>query len=335
MSSDDSNEAKRPEDPAPTSPSPAPAPSSSAQQQQARSDDSEPQAKRRRRSWAEQSADNAVVVTSDTLKQLAAPAKQQPGDHSSPENANEHPEQQPQQQSPAEKPAEQPQPQPHPSSSPGSSASAADGACDAAAQKEGANAGAGKTVLIEKLVRPFTLPAIKTMLAKFGEITFFWINDIKSFCYVTYATEGQAQAALSELNGKVWPEHNKSALSVTFSTEEAAHKASTGRGMPLRIVTRTPAVATVNRVAEAAKPGAAKSPDAPQQKPTDKDAKQQPPADKAKADAQQQQPQQKAGGKLDVLFRKTKAEPRLFWLPLSEDEAEKRAKARRDRERRR
>jgi hypothetical protein len=41
------------------------------------------------------------------------------------------------------------------------------------------------SICVSNLVRPFTLPALREKLASFGEVTDFWINSIKSHCFVT------------------------------------------------------------------------------------------------------------------------------------------------------
>lgn len=42
-----------------------------------------------------------------------------------------------------------------------------------------------RSICISNLVRPFTLPALKSKLVDFGDMDFFWINSIKSHCFVT------------------------------------------------------------------------------------------------------------------------------------------------------
>lgn len=42
-----------------------------------------------------------------------------------------------------------------------------------------------KSICISNLVRPFTLPALKSKLEDFGDLDYFWINSIKSHCFVT------------------------------------------------------------------------------------------------------------------------------------------------------
>ena len=41
------------------------------------------------------------------------------------------------------------------------------------------------SIYLANLVRPFMLPQLKEMLAEHGELEYFWIDQIKSHCYVT------------------------------------------------------------------------------------------------------------------------------------------------------
>ena len=77
-------------------------------------------------------------------------------------------------------------------------------------------------VLIRNLVRPFTLSALKDLLAEHGEVVDFWMDNIKSCCIATYATVVEAETTCKALNGVVWPPVTGRALLVaTISPEEA------------------------------------------------------------------------------------------------------------------
>ena len=41
------------------------------------------------------------------------------------------------------------------------------------------------SVCVSNLVRPFTLPSLREKLEEFGEYSYFWINSVKSHCFVT------------------------------------------------------------------------------------------------------------------------------------------------------
>ncbi|XP_059059446.1 uncharacterized protein LOC131852737 [Achroia grisella] len=80
---------------------------------------------------------------------------------------------------------------------------------------------------ITNLVRPFTLPQLKNLLQRTGRIqeNGFWIDRIKSKCFVKYVTEDEAVETRHALHGVTWPVSNPKTLQVDFSTEEAFDKA--------------------------------------------------------------------------------------------------------------
>ncbi|XP_050361883.1 uncharacterized protein LOC126781104 [Nymphalis io] len=80
---------------------------------------------------------------------------------------------------------------------------------------------------ITNLVRPFTLPQLKNLLQRTGKImeNGFWIDRIKSKCFVKYENEDQAVETRHALHGVTWPVSNPKTLHVDFSTDEDFDKA--------------------------------------------------------------------------------------------------------------
>ncbi|XP_053692775.1 apoptotic chromatin condensation inducer in the nucleus [Sabethes cyaneus] len=80
---------------------------------------------------------------------------------------------------------------------------------------------------ITNLVRPFTVLQLKGLLARTGKIieNGFWIDKIKSKCYVKYETEDEAVETRHALHGVRWPTSNPKCLNVDFGTEAAMEKA--------------------------------------------------------------------------------------------------------------
>lgn len=79
----------------------------------------------------------------------------------------------------------------------------------------------GKTsniIHICNLVRPFTLGQLKELLNRTGALVEegFWIDKIKSHCYVTYSTTEEAVATREALHGVKWPTSNPKVLRVDF-----------------------------------------------------------------------------------------------------------------------
>ncbi|KAL7042280.1 hypothetical protein ACKWTF_001092 [Chironomus riparius] len=81
-----------------------------------------------------------------------------------------------------------------------------------------------RIICITNLVRPLTFMAVKALVARTGEIEDFWIDAIKSKCFVVYKTEDEAVETRHALHGVKWPEHNLKTLNVEFSTEDEMNK---------------------------------------------------------------------------------------------------------------
>ncbi|XP_076581616.1 apoptotic chromatin condensation inducer 1b isoform X2 [Chaetodon auriga] len=75
---------------------------------------------------------------------------------------------------------------------------------------------------VTNLVRPFTLGQLKELLNRTGSMVEegFWIDKIKSHCFVTYATTEEAVATRAALHRVKWPLSNPKVLSVDFCEQE-------------------------------------------------------------------------------------------------------------------
>ncbi|XP_034936869.1 apoptotic chromatin condensation inducer in the nucleus-like [Chelonus insularis] len=82
-------------------------------------------------------------------------------------------------------------------------------------------------LLIKNLVRPFTLNQIKELLSRTGVIVEngFWMDRIKSKCYVEYSNEDQAFETRQALHGISWPLSNPKKLQVEYATKEDMEQA--------------------------------------------------------------------------------------------------------------
>ncbi|XP_068444561.1 apoptotic chromatin condensation inducer 1b isoform X3 [Clinocottus analis] len=75
---------------------------------------------------------------------------------------------------------------------------------------------------VTNLVRPFTLGQLKELLNRTGSVVEegFWIDKIKSHCYVTYTSTEEAVATRAALHGVKWPSSNPKVLSVDFCEQD-------------------------------------------------------------------------------------------------------------------
>nr|CAD7265814.1 unnamed protein product [Timema shepardi] len=84
-------------------------------------------------------------------------------------------------------------------------------------------------LFISNLVRPFTINQLKELLARTGTIVEggFWIDKIKSRCYVEYSRETEAKETRHALHGVRWPVSNPKQLCVDFGKKEDMEMAQT------------------------------------------------------------------------------------------------------------
>ena len=69
---------------------------------------------------------------------------------------------------------------------------------------------------ISNFVRPFTLSQVKTLIAETSTPVFFWMDSIKSQCYIELETPEAAEATFQALQNRVWPEETGRALKVSY-----------------------------------------------------------------------------------------------------------------------
>lgn len=77
-------------------------------------------------------------------------------------------------------------------------------------------------VHISNLVRPFTLGQLKELLGRTGTLVeeAFWIDKIKSHCFVTYSTVEEAVATRTALHGVKWPQSNPKFLCADYAEQD-------------------------------------------------------------------------------------------------------------------
>uniref|UniRef100_A0A0D9Z865 SAP domain-containing protein n=2 Tax=Oryza glumipatula TaxID=40148 RepID=A0A0D9Z865_9ORYZ len=178
---------------------------------------------------------------------------------------------------------------------------------------------------IDRFVRPFTLKAVQELLGKTGSLCSFWMDHIKTHCYVTFSSVEEAVATRDAVYDLQWPPNNGNRLVAEFvDPQEVKLKleppppaaapispATTPKEPPFQ-----QAQANQNMPRQAAAPREHLPPPPPLTKPPTSDsgsAKERlPPTPK-------KQPEPPVVT-LDDLFRKTHSSPRIYYLPLSEEE---------------
>ncbi|KAH9718475.1 SAP domain-containing protein [Citrus sinensis] len=192
---------------------------------------------------------------------------------------------------------------------------------------------------IDHFVRPFTLRAVQELLGKTGTFISFWMDHIKTHCYVTYSSVEEAIETRNALYNIQWPPNNGGRPLVAEFVDPQEVKMRTEAPPP------SPA-APVSTGSAAPAPAAAPT-SQPQPSPRQPAARQQlpppptlppPPPISNQAPARERftlPPPPPLPEKLDPpivtlddLFRKTKATPRIYYLPLSEEQVAAKLEAR-------
>ncbi|KQK15110.1 apoptotic chromatin condensation inducer in the nucleus isoform X2 [Brachypodium distachyon] len=153
---------------------------------------------------------------------------------------------------------------------------------------------------VDRFVRPFTLKAVQELLGRTGSVCGFWMDHIKTHCYVTYSSVEEAVATRNAVYNLQWPPNNVPIRLSTDTVPKAApfHQAKANQMM-------------------AASRGLLPTPQSPMMLPptsTPGSGREMlpPPPKEPVSDT--------APLSLDELFKRTQASPRIFYLPLSEEE---------------
>lgn len=189
-------------------------------------------------------------------------------------------------------------------------------------------------LLIQNLVRPFTLIQLKEVLTKHGPIIEdkFWTDKVKSKCCVMYESVEVAQLTKDSLHGQQWPSSNPKTLKVSFTTEETLEQykksdlaKSTEKldapenGLSANVQTNKP---ITNRLGES------ETSDLVKNRLGDRVSVE----ISAKSSSVNREDDSSKPQELDDLFKKTKSAPHLYWLPLTESQADVRQKERKERQ---
>ncbi|KAL9249278.1 Apoptotic chromatin condensation inducer in the nucleus-like protein [Drosera capensis] len=183
---------------------------------------------------------------------------------------------------------------------------------------------------IDCFLRPFTLKAVQDLLAKTGTVTSFWMDQIKTHCYVAYSSEEEAIKTRDALYNLQWPPNGGRLLVAEFVEPDE---------VKLRLEPPVPQPPTKPIVTDPAapvlpaKPSLA-PPHIPAIKPMQPPAKPvlplpppqtvpNPPPARGLVSPRSDAVPEKIDSPivtLDDLFRKTKATPRIYYLPLTDEQ---------------
>ncbi|XP_021912758.1 apoptotic chromatin condensation inducer in the nucleus isoform X2 [Carica papaya] len=179
---------------------------------------------------------------------------------------------------------------------------------------------------IDRFLRPFTLKAVQELLGKTGTATSFWMDHIKTHCYVTYSSVEEAVETRNAVYNLQWPPNGGRLLVAEFVD-------------PQDVKLRLEAPPTPTTPVNSGSTATAQTTLQPQPSPRQQVSRQQlpppsalppPPPLSNPLPVRERLPlppppplpekQDPPIVTLDDLFRKTKATPRIYYLPLSEDQ---------------
>ncbi|KAE9604766.1 putative transcription regulator SAP family [Lupinus albus] len=176
---------------------------------------------------------------------------------------------------------------------------------------------------IDRFLRPFTLKAVQELLGKTGKVNSFWMDQIKTHCYVTYSSIEEATETRNAVYNLQWPLNGGRLLVAEYvEPEEVKLK-----------IEPPPSQAPPFSGGPAIPPAPPSQPEpSPRQHqqlpPPPGTLPPPPPLSKAPPVARERLPSppplpEKVDPPivtLDDLFRKTTATPRIYYLPLSEEQ---------------
>ncbi|XP_037484079.1 uncharacterized protein LOC119362907 [Triticum dicoccoides] len=192
---------------------------------------------------------------------------------------------------------------------------------------------------VDRFVRPFTLKAVQELLGRTGSVCSFWMDDIKTHCYVTYSSVDEAVATRNAVYNLQWPLNNGSYLAAEF-VDPLEVKLKIEHPPPPPPPTTLSKDTTPNAVAfQQAEANQTMLPHgagtawglSPTPQPHTKSYPTSNPRPEREVLPPPPKQPETTIKTLDDLFRRTQASPMIYYLPLSEEEVSAKLAARRRR----
>lgn len=191
---------------------------------------------------------------------------------------------------------------------------------------------------IDNFLRPFTLKAVQELLGKTGSVTSFWMDHIKTHCYVTYSSVEEAIETRNAVYNLQWPPNGGKFLAAEFvdSVEVKARlEGPPPTQPPAAPVTTGPPAAQALPSPRQQLGTRLKQPQPQPQQPV---LPPPPPISNVPHMARERvhlppppplpEKMEPPIVTLDDLFRKTKTTPRIYYLPLSDEQVKAKSEAR-------
>ncbi|XP_058096671.1 uncharacterized protein LOC131242198 [Magnolia sinica] len=175
---------------------------------------------------------------------------------------------------------------------------------------------------IDHFLRPFTLKAVQELLAKTGTVCSFWMDHIKTHCYVMYSSVEEAVETRNALYNLQWPPNGGHLLTADFVDPQEAKTRMEAPPQPSVAPSHTPTAAPSTPSLQPQQPFLRKNS-------LNQSLPPPPPLPvSGLPPARERLPLPSSPPKnpdpptltLDDLFKKTRATPRIYYLPLSEEQ---------------
>ncbi|KAI3518948.1 hypothetical protein L1887_07867 [Cichorium endivia] len=177
---------------------------------------------------------------------------------------------------------------------------------------------------IDNFLRPFTLKAVQELLGKTGTVVSFWMDHIKTHCYVTYASMEEAVETRNALCNLQWPVNGGRLLMADFvDPQEVKNRVDPPPPPPPAAVQPPQPSPRLHLQKQLPLPSPpVPSPRLKQQLPPPPSSLPPPPAREVALPPPPPLPAKVDPPivTLDDLFRKTRATPRIYYLPLSDEQ---------------
>ncbi|CAJ1856721.1 unnamed protein product [Sphenostylis stenocarpa] len=172
---------------------------------------------------------------------------------------------------------------------------------------------------IDRFLRPFTLKAVQELLGKTGNVRSFWMDQIKTHCYVTYSSVEEAIETRKSVYNLQWPPNGGRLLVAEYvDPEEVLMKLEPPPAQVAPVVPPVPPASQpepsprLHREQHSVPTTLPPPPPLSKPPPVVRERLPSPPPLPEKVDP--------PIVTLDDLFRKTTATPRIYYLPLSEEQ---------------
>ncbi|KAL5703885.1 hypothetical protein ACHQM5_022380 [Ranunculus cassubicifolius] len=184
---------------------------------------------------------------------------------------------------------------------------------------------------IDRFLRPFTLKAVQELLGKTGTVSSFWMDHIKTHCYVTFSKVEEAIETRNALYNLQWPPNGGKLLVADFvdpqEVKQRVEAPPTPSGPLVKVALPPPPTPSqpqpsprLTKTLPATLPPPPTALPPPPPPPTDPQIVRErlpPPPPLVTPLVKKPDPPIVT---LDDLFRKTRATPRIYYLPLSEEQ---------------